>query len=321
MSPMLGREVEEREQHLTILDQALDRRAVFGMVFLDEGVDRGFGFRPARRQIDVPQVVLHCAQHGFGDLVEHVADFVAPAPLVSRAGEDLVEGLPDPQSAVTDRQFRSDPQAALLHIDQELTPALGALAGAHLEADQFLAALRRRADQHQDTFAVILHPGLQINAIGPEIDVAPRRQVTSLPTLVLGLPVGRQACNHPRRQVRRVLAEQRRQRVLEVASRDAAQVEHRQQGIQAPGAPRPQRQDRRAEADPIGPGGAAVPNLRPGDLHGADAGLNWARRSIAVPDQPGPAVALRYTKGSVPRPVASPSPMGSNVTATLPIAG
>ena len=39
-------------------------------VFLDEGVDRGFGFRPARRQIDVPQVVLHCALHGFGEGVE-----------------------------------------------------------------------------------------------------------------------------------------------------------------------------------------------------------------------------------------------------------
>ncbi len=31
--------------------------------------------------------------------------------------------------------------------------------------------------------------------------------------------------------------------------------------------------------------------------------------------------ALRYTEGSAPRPVASPSPMGSNVTRTLPTAG
>jgi hypothetical protein len=40
-------EVEERKQRLTILDRALDRRAVFGLVFLEEGVDRGFAFRPA----------------------------------------------------------------------------------------------------------------------------------------------------------------------------------------------------------------------------------------------------------------------------------
>jgi hypothetical protein len=78
MNPMLGGEVEEREQRLTILDRALDRGPVFGTVFLDEGVDRGFGFRPARCQIDVPQIVLHRALDGFGDLVEHVADFVAP---------------------------------------------------------------------------------------------------------------------------------------------------------------------------------------------------------------------------------------------------
>lgn len=31
--------------------------------------------------------------------------------------------------------------------------------------------------------------------------------------------------------------------------------------------------------------------------------------------------ARRYTEGSAPRPVASPSPMGSNITGTLPIAG
>lgn len=73
----------------------------------------------------------------------------------------------------------------------------------------------------------------------------------------------------------RSLAQQGRQRLLEIAGRDAAQIQHRQQRIQAPGAPRPQRQDRRAEPDPLAIAGRpAVPNLRPRDLDRSDAGRN-----------------------------------------------
>src|SRR5665213_1911300 len=43
-----------------------------------------------------------------------------------------------------------------------LTPALGALASANLEADEFLLALRRRTNQHQHAFGVVFHPGLQV---------------------------------------------------------------------------------------------------------------------------------------------------------------
>ena len=55
---MFSREVEEGEQRVAILDQALHRTFVFDEVFLDEDVDRGFSFGPVWGQIDVPQVVL-----------------------------------------------------------------------------------------------------------------------------------------------------------------------------------------------------------------------------------------------------------------------
>ncbi|MHC2566586.1 hypothetical protein ACVIVD_008624 [Bradyrhizobium liaoningense] len=54
-----------------------------------------------------------------------------------------------------------------------------------------------------------------------------------------------------RRKIRRILAQERRQRLLEVARRDASQVQNRQKCIQALRAPCPQRQDRRGEADPL----------------------------------------------------------------------
>lgn len=154
-----------------------------------------------------------------------------PAALVPRAGKDLVKSLPEAERAVTNGNFRGDLQPALLHVDQEFTPALRALPDADLKANQFLLPFRRRADQHQHAFAVVFHARLQEDAIGPHIHVASRRQIALLPTLVLALSLGRQPGDDRRRQVRRVLAQQGRQRLLEIAGRDAAQIQHRQQRI------------------------------------------------------------------------------------------
>jgi hypothetical protein len=135
------------------------------------------------------------------------------------------------------------------------------------------------------------HAGLQENAVGPHIDVAPRRQIALLPALVLALPLGRQAGHHRGRQVGCVLAQQRRQRLLEIAGRDAPQVEHRQQRIQTSGPPRPQRQDRRVEPDSLAIAGCStVPNLRPRHLHRADASLDRPRRPVTMPHHSGASV-------------------------------
>jgi hypothetical protein len=61
-----------------------------------------------------------------------------PAPLVPCSGKDFVERLPEAQCTIGDRQFRSDREPTGLQVDQQLAPALGALANADLEADQLL---------------------------------------------------------------------------------------------------------------------------------------------------------------------------------------
>ena len=142
----------------------------------------------------------------------------------------------------------------------------------------------RGADQHQHALGLRLHPRLQVDAVGPEIDVAPGRQVAPLPARVVRLPFAPQPRDHRGRQVRRVLAQQRSERLLEVAHRDPAQVEDRQQGIQAPRPPRPARQDGRGEADALGSSaGAAVAQLDPPHRDRADPGLDQALRTMAVP--------------------------------------
>src|SRR5919202_7150981 len=90
--------------------------------------------------------------------------------------ENLLERLPEAERAVADGQLRRDRQATGLEVDQQLVPALGALAHPDLEANQLLLALRGRADQHQHALGLWLHPRLQVNAI---IQCAPKARTTS----------------------------------------------------------------------------------------------------------------------------------------------
>src|SRR3954453_23898823 len=143
---MLGREVVEGQQGLAMLAQALDCPGVLRPIFLSEDVDRGLRRRAGLSAVDLAQVGLHSGLDGAGDLVQHVGSLVHPTALMASAGIDLLEGLPEPQFAVTDRDLGRDGQPAALHLDQELTPALSALPDTDLEAHQFLRALGRRAD-------------------------------------------------------------------------------------------------------------------------------------------------------------------------------
>jgi putative transposase len=59
-------------------------------------------------------------------------------------------------------------------------------------------------------------------------------------------------------------------------------------------------------------------DVRPHSALGNLTPTEYADRSAPGPHRGG---ALRYTEGSALRPVAPPSPLGSNVTGTLPIAG
>ena len=183
-------------------------------------------------------------------------------------------------------QFGRDGQSARLDVDQQFPPALCALPHTHLEADQFLPALGRRADQHQHALGLGLHACLQVDTVGPEIHVAPGRQVAPLPTRIIRLPLAPQPGDHRRRQVRGIAAQQRRQCLLEIAHRDPAQIEDRQQGIQARRPPGPAWQDRRCKTDALSPlAGAAVAQLHPPHFDRTDPGLDHPLRPQPVPHQ------------------------------------
>ena len=98
---------------------------------------------------------------------------------------------------------------------RQLAPILRAFARAVSKAEQLLFALRRRADDDQDTLLGVFKTGLQVNAVGPHIDIALGRQIALAPMLVLVEPDLLQPRDRRSRQARRILAEQGGKRLLE----------------------------------------------------------------------------------------------------------
>src|SRR5512144_354718 len=131
--------------------------------------------------------------------------------------KNLIEGFPEAERAVTDRNLWCDRKTTRLQIDKQFFPALRALAHARLEAEHLLLALRCGAYEHQHAFGLGLHARLQIDAVGPDVDVAPRRQIAGLPASIFVLPLALQPRDHGWRKIGRVLAEQSRQDFLKIA--------------------------------------------------------------------------------------------------------
>src|SRR5216110_891409 len=209
----------------------------------------------------------------FGSLLRMLA-VLCTQQRCSRVVGQLAERLPEAKRTVGDGEFGRDDQTSVLQIEQQFTPILRALARAVGEAEQLLPALRRRADDDQDALFGVFKTGLQVNAVGPHIDVVLGRQIALPPVLVLVDPDLLQPRDGRGRQARRILAEQRSKRLLEIAGRDALQVKDWDQHLQAAGAPRIGRQDSRREADAAGIilGSTTVAHARLAHADRADAG-------------------------------------------------
>src|SRR5207245_1070092 len=103
-----------------------------------QNADGRFGCRAGRRTVNFTKVGLHVDLDREGNFVQHVGGLVNPTPLVPGAWKDLLDGLPEAERAVADRQVGGDLEPTLLDVDEEFAPALCALPHPCLEADQFL---------------------------------------------------------------------------------------------------------------------------------------------------------------------------------------
>src|SRR6266403_1949017 len=76
----------------------------------------------------------------------------------------------------------------MLEVEEQLLPRSCALAHAVGEAEQLLLALRCGANNDQQALRIVFQPGLNMNAVDPEIDVAFGREVALAPAPVLFRP-------------------------------------------------------------------------------------------------------------------------------------
>ena len=80
-----------------------------------------------------------------------------------------MQRLPEAERAVAGRQLGIDDQPVLVaQTEQELAPALGALAEAVLDRQQLLATLGVGPDQDQQALPLVVEPRGEVDAIGPE---------------------------------------------------------------------------------------------------------------------------------------------------------
>src|SRR5712672_1680810 len=286
MFPVLGREVVESKQRVPILAQAVGRLLVFGRVALDEGVERQLGGGLGFGHPDLLQRTFGLRLLALRQLGDHVRGLVHPAALLARFRPDLTGRLPEPERAIGDGEPRRHVEPAALQVEQQIAPVLRALASAIGEADQFLAAFRRRADQHQNALLFVFEACLEMDAVGPDVDVALRRQIAPLPRGVFVKPTVLQTADGGCRQPGSILAEQRRQRLGEVAGRDTLQIKDRQQRLDRLRPAHVGRQDRRREPDAAGiaGGGLAITHTRLVNGDRTDTGHHLAFRQVTVAD-------------------------------------
>ena len=138
------------------------------------------------------QVGLGRGLDGLGQLVEHV-DRLAQCSADAGSSATPRRAPSRSRGSVSGRRLRRNGQATRLEVDLQPPPALRAFPYAHLEAEQFLPALRRGADQYQHALGLRLHSGLQVNTVAPDVDVAMGGQVARLSMGIVGLPLATEA--------------------------------------------------------------------------------------------------------------------------------
>lgn len=151
---MLGREVVEGQQFVSILDQAFGSLRVFRLESLNEqiegsmGVVAGFG---------LPYIVQHFPGLGLGPLrkiIEHIAGLMHPAALLARGRIDFFQRRPEPHGTIARGESRGT-EPTRLEPEKHLAPALRTFAEAVFDGEKMLLSASVDTDDDQHTQPVI----------------------------------------------------------------------------------------------------------------------------------------------------------------------
>jgi hypothetical protein len=205
---------------------------------------------------------------------------VHPAALFSGVAELLAQGGPEAEGTVADSQLRTFLQSPVLEIEHQVPPADLAFAIAVRHRDQLLGAVGQRAHDHEDAGPLILEPDIEVDAVGPPVDVAPVAQIPLVPLFILRLPALLQPSDRVGRQTGRIRAEDGFECLGEVAGADSLQVQGGDQRVQRGRPAHVGRQDRGREMPSI----PTVVNPRLADFQTTRPGQNHALGLPTVPD-------------------------------------
>ena len=125
-----------------------------------------------------------------------------------------------------------------------------------------------------------------MDAVGPEVDVMLGGEIALAPARMLLRPGLLEPSDGGRRQPAGILAEQRGQRLLELAGGNPLEVEDRDQHLEALRPARVGRQNRRREADALQAFANAITHARAAHSDRADAGHDLPLGQMPVTDQP-----------------------------------
>jgi len=274
----------EGEQLVPMGRQTGDRFGILLGERRHEALPRRLRLVARRGQGDVVEPLLRLALEAGGQLLQHVRGLVDPAELWLRLRELLRQRHPEAQRPVPRGHRGSVREAAAFHLPQEAAPTVRRFPEAVLDGDEFLRAVGAGADDDQQTLPVGVQPDVEVDAVDPPIDVPTRREIALAPGLVLPLPDLLEPHDGLRREAEDLRAQNRLERLVEIARRDALQIQDGQQLLDVRGAPQVRGDQRAGKPRFVVLGEHPIVDPWRGDLQGTRAGHNAADRPVAIAD-------------------------------------
>ena len=206
-----------------------------------------------------------------------------PAALRAGGWKHLRQRRPEPHRPVAHGELRRAGEAALLHRQQHLAPALGRLTHPVLDGQEVLLAAGVHTNDHQHAQPPAFAAKGAVDAVRPQGDPLVVQAPTA-PLPVLFVPAPLEPTDHVRRQLARgLLAHQRSDRLTHLPGGHPGQGQPRNRRIKARAAPNVGRRHRRAER--LRRTRAAV-RFRDPHVHLAEPGENLGLRKVPVTHHP-----------------------------------
>src|SRR6056297_268831 len=189
---VLGRKVVEREQLVSIIDQAFAGLWVFRLERVDEQIEGGMRILAG---LGLPYVVQHFPGFGLGALgkvIEHIAALMHPAALLAGCRENVFQRRPEAHGTIARSQFWSL-QAPAFEAEKYLAPALGAFPDAVFNGLKVLLSPCVDTDHDEHAKPIVGATQTTVNPVSPDIDPFVAAQVSLAPVIVFRRPLALEA--------------------------------------------------------------------------------------------------------------------------------